>query len=536
MTDLRVEVESRLDDLETILARAGLISKVRGVWDELLHPRGRDGKFIEKNGYVNGTFQVADGSGRPVSLEGNNRVKVTGFTKNPANPDDPFVNVELTNGTPAQGLASQVQTAAPLKGRLNEGEGVGIGLDEVGPREVPAPPPAPPAPDPTPFDPPASQVVDKRGVVMNPDDQRQTLRQRVHGLANTAYESQMAGREGRGLRLAADIPEDEVLETTPAEAAVDEQAAIDFDEPSEFDDSPSDSMGDFNPPDPNKQTLTPADIAKVQKGPGEPVETDDIEEALELLARGEKVKLSSERQVSVLLDRMLEVYEDAKAKGEEAPNYNLCNVTVTGTNLFCTESKNINRIHMPQLKGIPLPGTPAAQMTPDSRGEVDLSDDFRAYLEGKGVGITDDDWQASHLKATQDELNGSKTAGIGRAIESGNYDEARIFISRDGYIVDGHHRWSATLGVDLADGQAGDLYMPVAVIDMDILDILAEANDFSVSNGIPQADVGEPTPWQVTDLQAAEKIDYDSLTPEQRDLYAAARRAKKTHEQAMAAA
>ena len=523
MTDLRVEVEDRLTELETILARAGLLSKVKGVWDELLHPRGRDGKFIEKDGYVNGTFQVADGSSKPVSLEGNNRVKVTGFSKNPSNPDDPFVNVVLTNGTPAQGLASQVQTAAPLKARIDE-QSI---ANEVGPRAVPEPeaPPAPAAP--TRLDPPSNQIVDKRGVVMNPDDQRTTLRQRVHGMANTAYESQMAGREGRGVRLAADIPEED-RETPSADAA--DQAAL------EFDDSAADQTGDFNPPDPNKQTLTPAQISEIQKGPGEPVETDDIEEALELLARGEKVKLSSERQVSVLLDRMLEVYNDAKAKGEEAPNYNLCNVTVEGTNLFCTESKNINRIHMPQLKGIPLPGTPAAQMTPDSRGEVDLSDDFRAYLEGKGVNITDDDWQASHLKATQDELNGSKTAGIGKAIESGTYDEARIFISRDGYIVDGHHRWSATLGVDLADGQSGDLYMPVAVIDMDILDILAEANDFSVSNGIPQADVGEPTPWQVSDLLDDEKLDYDGLTPEQREYYAAARRAKKTHEQAMAAA
>ena len=37
------------------------------------------------------------------------------------------------------------------------------------------------------------------------------------------------------------------------------------------------------------------------------------------------------------------------AKGGKAPNFNLCNVSVTGSNLFCAESKGIPRIQMPQL-------------------------------------------------------------------------------------------------------------------------------------------------------------------------------------------
>jgi hypothetical protein len=35
--------------------------------------------------------------------------------------------------------------------------------------------------------------------------------------------------------------------------------------------------------------------------------------------------------------------------------------------------------------------------------------------------------------------------------------------------------------------------MPVALIDMDILDIIAEANDFAEEMGIPQASVGTPS-------------------------------------------
>ena len=34
---------------------------------------------------------------------------------------------------------------------------------------------------------------------------------------------------------------------------------------------------------------------------------------------------------------------------EKAPNFNLCNVSVSGTNLFCVGNKEIRRIEMPQL-------------------------------------------------------------------------------------------------------------------------------------------------------------------------------------------
>ena len=79
------------------------------------------------------------------------------------------------------------------------------------------------------------------------------------------------------------------------------------------------------------------------------------------------------------------------AMGGQAPVFNLCNVSVAHSNLFCAESAGIPRVKMPQLD---------AQQTKD----------FRHYLKDKGYKIEKTDELASHLRATQNELNGAKVA------------------------------------------------------------------------------------------------------------------------------
>jgi len=223
---------------------------------------------------------------------------------------------------------------------------------------------------------------------------------------------------------------------------------------------------------------------------GKTIVTSNVDTAAKALAAGRKVRLRHTREVSTLLDKLAQISREAIAKGDKAPNYNLCNVSVKGTNLFCTESKGIPRIQMPQLKGEALPGSMAAKrLKPDARGETDVSAKFREYLRRKGVKITDSSENAAYLKASQNELNGAKTAGIAGAIRAGKLADERIFVSKDNYIVDGHHRWSASVGVDSEDGVLGDVKMKVATIDMDIITLLDEANKFAKRWGIPQASV-----------------------------------------------
>ena len=213
----------------------------------------------------------------------------------------------------------------------------------------------------------------------------------------------------------------------------------------------------------------------------------NVDDAIALLAAGKKITLRQPREVSTLVRKLHEVVRDMEARGEKAPLYNLCNVSVPGTNLFCADNKGVRRIDMPQLKGVPVKGSKADSLKRDERGEVDLNAQFREYLAHKGVKISDETEKASYLRATQKELVGAKVAGIAQAFRDGKLADERLFISHDGYVVDGHHRWAAQVGVDLDDNKAGDVDMKVARIDMDILGILAEANAFAEAWGIPQA-------------------------------------------------
>jgi hypothetical protein len=185
----------------------------------------------------------------------------------------------------------------------------------------------------------------------------------------------------------------------------------------------------------------------------------------------------------------------AKSKGEgKDRTFDLCNVTVEGTNLFCAESKGIPRVKMPQLKGVPKPNSPASKLPANKKGEVDLTQAFRDHLEEIGLTIDDTDVRADHLKASQNELNGAKIAGMASAIRAGKIGEERIFVSDDNYIVDGHHRWAANVAVDYDDNKSGDIKMPVARINASILELLEISNTFAREMGIPQAGVGAMVP------------------------------------------
>jgi len=221
----------------------------------------------------------------------------------------------------------------------------------------------------------------------------------------------------------------------------------------------------------------------------DPIRTSDVEAAARALGEGKHVKLDSPDQVSTLLDRLNELAKEAEASGGKAKNIDLCNVSVPGTNLFCVESKGIPRIDMPQLKGVPTDGSPASQLTVDARGEVDITEKFLDDLRARGIGLEPGEALASHLKATQNELNGNKVAGIMGAMRDGKLDvTSPMVVSKDGYIVDGHHRWAAAVALeyDGIDNPVTDMAMKVVRVDADIIDILEASKAFAAEQGIPQ--------------------------------------------------
>jgi len=197
------------------------------------------------------------------------------------------------------------------------------------------------------------------------------------------------------------------------------------------------------------------------------IHTDNVYDAALALSQDRKVDLNQPKTVSTLIQHLGQVAKSMEAMGERAPNFNLCNVTVQGTDLFCVESKGIPRIQMPQLD---------AQQTKD----------FVSYLKDQGYDVSKGREFASYLRATQNELNGVKVAGLMAKYKTGDFnpDDARLIVSKDNYILDGHHRWAADVGIDSLNGVLNDeKKIKITRVDISITKLLEEAETFTGGKG-----------------------------------------------------
>jgi hypothetical protein len=195
------------------------------------------------------------------------------------------------------------------------------------------------------------------------------------------------------------------------------------------------------------------------------IHTTSVYDAQRALHEDRKVELDQPRKVSILLQRLGEEAKAMIAKGEKAPNLNLCNVTVSGTNLFCADTKGIPRVQMPQLD---------AQQTID----------FQKYLKDQGYTLSNEKQFASHLRATQNELNGIKVAGTAEYIAAHGGEVKPIIVSNDDYILDGHHSWAAKIGLDAANNRLEDnAKMDVTRVGISITKLLEEAEKFTGGKG-----------------------------------------------------
>jgi hypothetical protein len=205
------------------------------------------------------------------------------------------------------------------------------------------------------------------------------------------------------------------------------------------------------------------------------------------------------------IQKVAQQVADAKAKGEPAPNVNLCDVTVPGTNLYCDDNLGIPRAEMPQFKGTAQPGSRAAGMDADASGEVDTEPVFKEMLKEKGIKTLQTEVPADKLKATQSELVGAKVVGMMGALEKDpNHPKitAPIYVSRDGYVIDGHHRWAAIVAYNAANPDK-QIQMKTTVLDQDIKDAIPMANKFAEDMGIAakKADANKETPTSAPNKQ-----------------------------------
>ena len=229
------------------------------------------------------------------------------------------------------------------------------------------------------------------------------------------------------------------------------------------------------------------------------VKVSTPKEALNEIARGNLVEMESLEEAYTALSKLGKFIKDAKKDGEKV-KINVCKISVPGTNLFCGESiateehpEGVPRVQMPQLSGIPIKGSRADKMPRiDDEGNVDIgklfTEEYLANLDPP-VRTVEAEVPASSLRASQSELKGKTVAYMMSDDGQKTLDDPKavIYVSRDGYIIDGHHRWAGKVGRDLQDGKTGDVNIRVRRIDMPIMEVLDAALDFAESEIEPKS-------------------------------------------------
>lgn len=187
----------------------------------------------------------------------------------------------------------------------------------------------------------------------------------------------------------------------------------------------------------------------------------------------------------------------------------LCTIAVPGTNLFCAGNKQIPRSEMPQLKSKVVSGGKADELVKAGKldidaktGEVNTEDLFKTMLESEGITMKDPEpRQVTSLKATQNQLVGSKVNMFAKVLAGDQPFEGKeissddlkkwqdalrepIIASKDGYILDGHHRWAALVQHDIANGGTGDVEMDVKEVDMEAEALVDRTNKFTNDMGL----------------------------------------------------
>lgn len=157
----------------------------------------------------------------------------------------------------------------------------------------------------------------------------------------------------------------------------------------------------------------------------------------------------------------------------------------------CEGNKGLTRDKMPQIEGektvkqmleaVKKDGTPDLEARAKAKAMVQAGADPDSdktimqqmidHFKENGVNTKRTKAPVGMLKATQSEIKAEKTYGMADKYLKGEFKNIgdSVVVSRDGHILDGHHRWAALLTVDPSRE------MDVQVIDMDMDDLLREA-------------------------------------------------------------
>lgn len=139
---LRVAFAGENHDFDGLVASAltadikRMVQKVGRVFDEALHPRAKDGRWIEKGGFVRGTMTFLDKDGKPV-VRSNATAKVTEIDGN-------VIRVEDRHGNKGVASAKTLESAAQPKASLDKPKPKYVpSVLDTAPKKPPRPPETP---------------------------------------------------------------------------------------------------------------------------------------------------------------------------------------------------------------------------------------------------------------------------------------------------------------------------------------------------------------------------------------------------------
>lgn len=148
-------------------------------------------------------------------------------------------------------------------------------------------------------------------------------------------------------------------------------------------------------------------------------------------------------------------------------------------------NKGINRIDMPQLKGFPIEGSEASKLKTSKSGKVDVTEAFLGHLCFAGIKMKHDFINPKKLKPTQNQLLVERIEDrLPELLADANHKKFTMpyIVSKDGYLLDGHHGWATVL--TCIKLQQRKVKIRIIKVDLSIEELLKVALTFTNKIGV----------------------------------------------------
>ena len=212
----------------------------------------------------------------------------------------------------------------------------------------------------------------------------------------------------------------------------------------------------------SEEEVTDPNAPKPKLKPGrKPDASGSLEERADKLANGERIQVTKSEAKKIM---------KIMARREDDPD--LTNMHIENTQLYDEDNLGIPRNKMPQVPS-------------------DTKAVFISEMQKRGARVQRGVADPANLHPIQKEMSASKVGLIMKRLRDKGMktgDDGRIIISKDNYVIDGHHRWAAAAMLSFEDSS---VKIPVIRVDMNHKDLIAATLAWNEATGIKPIGMGE---------------------------------------------